>query len=162
MRFVPPERWPRVLLLAAGGGAVLGVICHYGQVPLSAAGLRPGLIVMPIVNLALPGLCIALAVWYPRVVTAWVGAVAAVGLFQLVTLVCKDWHVYLWTFGWMMANTSPIMLGVLIGSVALSLIAARSSQVVRRVGYPPRTHCIRCGYDKTGRPWAAVCPECGH
>src|SRR5262245_44774958 len=113
------------------------------------------------VNIALPGLIIGAAAWYPRLRLVPAGAAIAFVSFTLARAAARDWRFWTWAPGFLAGVAHPIVLVACVSASGLAAGAVLLAGVWRRVGVPDEhLRCAACGYLVTGTP-SAVCPECG-
>lgn len=160
VHYVPPTRWP----LALAGYAMAGLIPAALITPASALFVRmqihPGAATAILVNLVLPLLFVATAVYYPRPLFALLGVPLALAAFTTERVIEMNPAFWQWSPGLFATRIHPIVtVGALI-SGAIAVATCFSTMPLRRVGVPPKPNaCHNCGYDLGEE--ILQCPECG-
>src|SRR5262249_11678658 len=156
--YVPPSREPLVLLAALAAGFIVGVApLQQMMMPggvihdvCASAGItitKPGIINFVIVNLALPAIAVALAIFFPRLRTATAAGALVVFGFALGRWSFIDPRPWTWQPRFLLANTHPILVAAIVGCALVGAMAALAATPVRRVGVPRHEpSCPRCGH----------------
>ncbi len=111
------------------------------------------------INVFLPAAAILVAIFYPRVRTAWLGTILLSALFVLGSMLCQDLRFWLWHITELRRLTHPILVVGCVAGGVIGTISALVASRVRVVGVAPDpARCATCGYRRDA---LVVCPECG-
>lgn len=161
VRYVDPRNWRCVLLLAAAGGAGVGLTDPVLRWAAESVRQSPETGTWVSVAGLLTALCVLLAWWYPdrRVGTA--AAILAGVAFSLSAATMHGLVLGRWTFRTLLLDLASVMWVAVLGYVGLVWLTILLVGPMRRVGVAPGPRCDRCGYLLIGLT-EARCPECGH
>lgn len=161
MVFIPPARWRFAILAYGVGGWLLGLFNTPLRALATRQGWRPGVGTMIDVNVFMPLLAAALAVVYPRVWTALLGALLATISFQLGLGMVRAPNVFRWPLWGTLYAIEPIMVAACIGYAMVGAVMVVLVSPWRTVGIADAAlRCKSCGYLLIGLKQAR-CPECG-
>ncbi|MFO0974007.1 MAG: hypothetical protein U1A27_11295 [Phycisphaerae bacterium] len=160
MQLVSPRKWPQVLLAYAAGGALVGASIPLLRSGAVRAGMRAGIGPFAAVNLLLPLLAAVLAACYPRLWTAWAGAIVATLACNAARIMVVEPRVWLWSVALAKTYVHPVMAAAWVGYGMVGSIVAVAVRPWRSVGRPDPAHYCGCGYARAGAA-GPRCPECG-
>lgn len=122
--------------------------------------IHPGAATAILVNLVLPLLFVATAVYYPRPLFALLGVPLALAAFTTERVFELNPAFWQWTPGLFATRIHPIVVVGAIISGGIAVATCFSTMPLRRVGVPPKPDaCHGCGYDLGEE--ILQCPECG-
>lgn len=157
--FVPPERWPQALGVYCLAGLLAGVASRAIATAAIANGKAGGIGVALGINILLPASALLIAAWYPRVRTAWLGALLLSTMIVVGSLFWQDWRFWHWQLAEIRTLTNPILVVGCVAYGVIGTVTAFFASAFRRVGLAPDpARCETCGYSRGSLP---VCPECG-
>jgi len=130
MKYLLSKPWWIVLPIYLLGGFALGLADRPFRESVQQLGIRPGLATAASVNLLLPFLAIGLGVAYPRLATAWLGAVGMTAAF-IVGLALIHHQGQPWDAATLLASVPPLLVLACLGYGILGTLAAL---VIRSVG----------------------------
>jgi hypothetical protein len=131
-------KWWVVLPLYVLGGLALGLADHQLGRWVQELGMRPGMATAASVNIVLPLLAIALAVAFPKLGTAWLGAVALTSAFVVgLSFVYPPAH------GWdavaVVRSVPPVLVMACLGYAILGTVSVLFTRGMGRHGFRPFT-----------------------
>jgi hypothetical protein len=134
-------KWWAILSLYPLGGLALGLADHLLGRGAQGLGMRPGVATAASVNVLLPLIVVGLAAAYPKLGTAWLGAVALTFAFVLgLALIYPQGH--RWDALALIRSVPPVRVMACLGYLflgTLSALVARSIGSRNRFGPPTRT-----------------------
>ena len=161
MTYIPPNRFGRMLCAYFLAGLTIGCADHALRAAATRRGSKPGYMTALDVNIVLPAIAAVLAVLYPRVRTAVIGAVLLAGGFALGPRLLVMPNVFRWAPGPIVASISPLLVAACVGYALVGIVACHFVRPWRRVGLPDAAlRCTHCGYLLVQLPQSR-CPECG-
>ncbi len=129
MKYLAAEKWWIILAIYLLGGLALGLADRQLGQYVQQLGFKPGLATAASINLLLPLLAIALGVAYPRLTTAWLGALAMTVAFIL-GLALASQQAQPWDAATLLRSVRPVLVIACLGYAILGTLAAL---VTRRV-----------------------------
>jgi hypothetical protein len=141
MKSLSAGKWWAILSLYLLGGLALGLADHLLGRGVQGLGMRPGVATAASVNVLLPLIVVGLAAVYPKLGTAWLGAVALTCAFVLgLALIYPQGH--RWEALALIRSVPPVLVMACLGYLflgTLSVLVARSVGSRNRFGPPTRT-----------------------
>jgi hypothetical protein len=131
MKYAGAEKWWASLPVYLLGGFALGLVNPALRGFVGQLGVRPGLATAALVNILLPLLAIGLAVAWPRLMTAWLGAVGMTAAFILGLAVANP-QLQPWDFLTLLRSVPPVLVVACLGYGVLGSVSALLSRSMGR------------------------------